>query len=71
MNVIARSEAMSQSVPLKTRFLTEPALSRIDRFLAALEMTSEGFGMTILKALSIRIAQFGTKQFSGLFDYCV
>ena len=30
-----------------TRFLTEPALSRIDRFLAALEMTSEGLGMTV------------------------
>ena len=30
-----------------TRFLTDPALSRIDRFLAALEMTSEGLGMTV------------------------
>jgi GIY-YIG catalytic domain len=47
-------------------FLPVPALSRTDRFLAALEMTSEGLqvtseglGMTILKALSIRIAQFG------------
>jgi hypothetical protein len=30
-----------------TRFLTEPPLSRIDRFLASLEMTGEGLEMTL------------------------
>ncbi len=37
-----------------TRFLTEPVLSRVDRFLAALEMTSEGFGMTVKRIGQLR-----------------
>ena len=51
----------------KKGFLTEPALSRIDRFLAALEMTSEGFGMTKAKGSECCFASDG----NGLFDLSI
>jgi hypothetical protein len=56
--VIARSGATWQSLSLKTRSLTEFILSSKIRFLTAFGMTGEGFGMTILNGLYIKIAQF-------------
>jgi hypothetical protein len=56
--VIARSGATWQSLSVKTRFLTEFILSSKIRFLTAFGMTGEGFGMTILNGLYIKIAQF-------------
>jgi hypothetical protein len=47
-----------QSLSLKTRFLTELILSSKIRFLTPFGMTGEGFGMTILNGLYIKIAQF-------------
>jgi hypothetical protein len=56
--VIARSGATWQSLSLKTRFLTEFILSNKIRFLTPFGMTGEGFRMTILNGLYIKIAQF-------------